>query len=317
MTKAAIIATQKNEGIFLVEWIAYHLAIGFDRIFICYNGCQDGSDVLIARIAEKFPVTIIDNTNPVGERTIQASANHRCLTHPLIEGIDWVLHIDVDEFFLPESDDVGAFLSKHASSEVIAVWWKLFGNNSRKNWDGGLVTEAFDSGARTPTDGPIAHKSFFRPHLFRESSPHLPKADSDTPENVVFVDASGKAIDNAIIYAPRGTVARIAPETVSWQEARINHYMIKSLDLVEMKLRRGDANGRRQRKRRIWTPEFNTYNVNIEKDSSIERFRSAKLAKMDEILRHREIYSAQIDCFMWFYREKAHLSHFANLDEDV
>lgn len=34
---------QRNEGLFLPEWISYHKAIGFDRIVIFSNDCSDGN----------------------------------------------------------------------------------------------------------------------------------------------------------------------------------------------------------------------------------------------------------------------------------
>ncbi len=34
----------KNEGPYIVEWIAYHRAIGVDNFLIYTNGCEDGTD---------------------------------------------------------------------------------------------------------------------------------------------------------------------------------------------------------------------------------------------------------------------------------
>lgn len=38
-----ILATARNEGIYLAEWIAYHKSIGFEGFFIYINDCQDNS----------------------------------------------------------------------------------------------------------------------------------------------------------------------------------------------------------------------------------------------------------------------------------
>jgi hypothetical protein len=53
--RATIIATQKNEGLFLVEWIAHHLGVGFDAIVLATNDCEDGSVALIQCHCPTFP----------------------------------------------------------------------------------------------------------------------------------------------------------------------------------------------------------------------------------------------------------------------
>ncbi|MBL4751427.1 MAG: glycosyltransferase family 2 protein [Amylibacter sp.] len=31
----------KNEGPYLLEWVAHHKALGFDHIVVCTNDCED------------------------------------------------------------------------------------------------------------------------------------------------------------------------------------------------------------------------------------------------------------------------------------
>ena len=45
--KITAVTTQKNEGAFLLEWIAYHKSIGFTDIVILSNDCEDGSDEML------------------------------------------------------------------------------------------------------------------------------------------------------------------------------------------------------------------------------------------------------------------------------
>ena len=42
-----IVACMRNEALFLVEWVAHHLAVGFDRIIVFTNDCDDGTDVML------------------------------------------------------------------------------------------------------------------------------------------------------------------------------------------------------------------------------------------------------------------------------
>ena len=49
---ATLITCQRNEGPFLIEWLAYHKAIGFKRIVVGANDCTDGSHEMLTRLAE-------------------------------------------------------------------------------------------------------------------------------------------------------------------------------------------------------------------------------------------------------------------------
>ena len=46
MSAHCLLSAVKNEGPDLLEWLAWHRMIGFDRIVIFSNDCSDGSDGL-------------------------------------------------------------------------------------------------------------------------------------------------------------------------------------------------------------------------------------------------------------------------------
>ena len=49
MTKT-VITTMKNEGAFLLEWVAHHKALGFDDLVICTNDCTDATTDKVLRM---------------------------------------------------------------------------------------------------------------------------------------------------------------------------------------------------------------------------------------------------------------------------
>ena len=57
-----IIVTTKNEGPFLLEWIAYHRLIGFDNIVVFSNNNEDGSDVLLSALGDAGLIRYYDNS---------------------------------------------------------------------------------------------------------------------------------------------------------------------------------------------------------------------------------------------------------------
>src|SRR5689334_14422877 len=54
-------ATMRNEGPYILEWVAYHLAIGFTDLAICTNDCVDASPALLERLEELRLVTHLAN----------------------------------------------------------------------------------------------------------------------------------------------------------------------------------------------------------------------------------------------------------------
>ncbi len=51
--RRAIVTTMKYEGPFILEWLAYHRAIGFDDILVYTNDCDDGTDDMLAMLMRK------------------------------------------------------------------------------------------------------------------------------------------------------------------------------------------------------------------------------------------------------------------------
>jgi hypothetical protein len=62
------VAFAKNEGRFLLEWIAYHRVIGVTDFLIYTNDCEDGSPDLLDRLQELGIVIHVQNQVAPGER---------------------------------------------------------------------------------------------------------------------------------------------------------------------------------------------------------------------------------------------------------
>ena len=68
------VTTQKNEGAFLLEWIAYHKIIGFTDIVILSNDCEDGSDEMLDHLSKSGEIIHLRNDGPYDDRGIQFAA---------------------------------------------------------------------------------------------------------------------------------------------------------------------------------------------------------------------------------------------------
>ena len=86
--KITAVTTQKNEGAFLLEWIAYHKVIGFSDIVVLSNDCEDGSDELLDQLAENGELIHVRNDGPYDDRGIQFAALKLADKQPEVKDAD-------------------------------------------------------------------------------------------------------------------------------------------------------------------------------------------------------------------------------------
>ena len=48
--RALAILGVRNEGAFLLEWLAHHRATGFTDFLVFSNDCEDGTDAMLERL---------------------------------------------------------------------------------------------------------------------------------------------------------------------------------------------------------------------------------------------------------------------------
>ena len=96
--KITAVTTQKNEGAFLLEWIAYHKIIGFTDIVILSNDCEDGSDEMLDHLSKSGEIIHLRNDGPYDDRGIQFAALKLADRQKAVKEADWIMHLDIDEF---------------------------------------------------------------------------------------------------------------------------------------------------------------------------------------------------------------------------
>ena len=47
----------KNEGPYILEWIAHHLSVGFGHFLVVTNDCEDGTDEILLALQRRGLVT--------------------------------------------------------------------------------------------------------------------------------------------------------------------------------------------------------------------------------------------------------------------
>jgi hypothetical protein len=246
--RACIVATMRNEGLYLLEWLAHHRRCGFDHIFVYSNDNTDGSDGLLRALAEAGVITWIDSKIASGRRAQWKAYGHALRVLPETLDYDWCLVIDGDEFFTPNPAifaGLGDYLDWQETREVdvIGVNWIMLGSNGEARWRDGTMARRFPRGI----GGANPHiKAMFRPRKVIHSYPHHPVMSGEAAH--IFRGANGlihtydPQVGKSLSTKPDTGFAWVAHyffksnEEYLWKVSRNrgDHFVTDSLDLVAL-----------------------------------------------------------------------------------
>ncbi len=273
--RKVLVSTMKNEGPYVLEWLAYHKSIGITDFCIFSNDCTDGTNLMLNRLDQMGVVKHFDN--PLGPRMDpQRAAYSRANKTDWVKAADWVLIVDADEFLNIHVGDrsVDALIDACGAPDAISINWRLMGSQGQAKmttdpFGGDLVTERYTRGScfDDPENGLVwGFKTLFRPGKFGFFGVHRPKFLKNveiTPGMVTWTNGAGKPMgDKYLAKGWRGNA-----ENVTNEFAQVNHYAIKSREDFLLKRLRGTANSKN--KGRIDMDYWEKYDINTHEDTTI------------------------------------------------
>lgn len=267
----SLLCCMRNEGMFIVEWVAYYRMIGVDNIVVFTNHCTDGSDQLLARLAALGYVHHVDHA-PEDGISPQNAAAAQAMNMPLILESDWLLHVDADEFLDVDVGDetIHALIQEVGTdADVIALHWKLFGHDDVTCWEGGSVLQQFTHSQGIPIRRAVHHKSMFRPAKFGRCANHMPK--EPLVADIRVVNTAGARLNPSMIRIPIKSRYKTKFHQLTYKNAALNHYAVKSPDLFLMKNDRGDGHGAQHTKYYLNSLLHRRYDRNEVEDRAILR----------------------------------------------
>ncbi len=294
----------RNEGLVLVEWLAYHRVIGFDPVIVATNDCTDGSDRLLDFLAAAGAVLHLRNSVPP-DTAPQDSGMALVLAHLRDFGPEWLAHLDSDEFLniAHGAGTVADLLAVAGKGEVIALPWRAFGDSGHGDWPGETLP-AFTACETAIAPDSVKFKSMFRHRAFDHASDHMPTRPR-IPAPRVF-SAAGEALEGKVLMGPPRAKYRPLDRAIR-PGACVNHYAIRSRDLFLMKNDRGDGQGKVSDKYHIGSHWFKTANRNEAEDRSILRHWPATQAEMARLRALPGVAEAEAACIADFAARKARL----------
>jgi len=292
-TRTCIVTTMKNEGPFILEWIAYHRAIGVEDFLIYTNDCTDGTDRLLDALQAKGIVQHRDNPFRAAPGVKpQHAALQAAEEEKVVQDSAWAICMDVDEFIDIKIGDgtLPALYAAMGDANMIALTWRLFGNADVAGYEDRFVTEQFTHCAPELVRKPHqawGFKTLFRNiDIYRKLGVHRPKGlRPDLWDQVRWLNGSGRPLPREMFR----NGWRSSVETYGYDWVQLNHYALRSVESFLVKRDRGRVNHvDRDQGLNYWF----RMNHNVQQDRSIQRMIPALRAEWDRLMADPEIRAA-------------------------
>ena len=238
------VLTVRNEGAFLLEWLAHHRAVGFTDFLVFSNDCSDGTDAMLDRLAEMGELTHFRNPGPHAKGP-QWDALKTAGSHPLFGAADWAMVLDIDEFV---NIHVGAhcipdLLAALPDATAIPLTWRMFGNAGITAFADSPVRHSFTRAAPAILHWPwraSLFKTLFRVDgSYRKLGVHRPRnLDPDRAASQHWFDGSGRELPKS--FHQSGAISALGQD--NFKLAQLNHYALGSMQSYLVKCDRGRAN---------------------------------------------------------------------------
>lgn len=298
--KITVITTMKNEGPYILEWVAFHRTLGAQHFTIFTNDCDDGTNDIARRLEALGFATHVKNEIPEGgnpqHQMLRLSRNQHS-----VEVADWLICMDVDEFWnIRCGDNSFAALiqevERRAGRDVDAISfaWKLFGSAGNISFEDRPVTDLFvmsDNDFPYHSGRAYGLKTLFRNNgKFSRFGPHRPKGIEEGKEHeVAWSDAGGNLF-------PAEKVGWRAWRGFDHELGRLHHYSVRSLDGFLVKRDRGRTNHVKVDQGQSYWQDMNANKV---VDTSIQPIAERAIPLLTELKKDPELSRLHREACDW------------------
>lgn len=242
--KITAVLCVRNEGAFLLDWLAHHLACGVTHVVALSNDCTDGTDAMLDRLQALGHVTHIRNDGPYGDKGIQFTGLKMADRAEAVRQADWLLSLDIDEYVNVHVGDrsLPALIAALPQATAIPLTWRLFGNAGVVRYRDMPVTRQFTRAAPSVIYWPwraAMFKTLYRNDgTYRKLGVHRPRnPDPDRIDNARWFDGEGRELDAQFrtrrIFSPYGRP--------NFRLVQLNHYALGAMESYVLKADRGRA----------------------------------------------------------------------------
>jgi hypothetical protein len=299
----AIVTCMKNEGPFILEWIAYHRAIGVTGFLVYTNDCTDGTDTLLELLQDKGYLQHRNNAFHGTGLKPQHHALQQAEKEEVYTKSDWAISMDVDEFIDIKTGDgtMTALFDALPDANLISCTWRLFGNNDVHEYKDAFLLDQFTNCAPEFANKPHqawGFKTLFKNiGLFKKLGVHRPKGlKPQIWDKIKWFNGSGKPMPPEEYR----NAWRSNADTYGYDLVQLNHYAVRSAESFLVKRDRGRVNHvDRDQGLAYWF----RMNNNFVEERSIQRMIPQLQIEYDKMLSDPDIRK-QHDACVTAHREK-------------
>lgn len=218
---ATVCLIAKDEGPYLIEWLAHYVTLGFDHIVVYDNDSVDTTQAIVNACSRCDPRIELRDWPNRPEVVPQTAAYKDALDRAKTE---WIAFFDADELLVLNQDEsIHDFLARYGDDAgAIAINWLMFGSSGEKEYRDELQAHRF---------------RLCSPNDMIKSIARVKHSSSPTPHAVV--------LDGAGYFNDRGEQIELVERTMtpffSYEFAQLNHYVLRSAEEYKAKTRRGCA----------------------------------------------------------------------------
>ena len=228
----------------MLEWVAYHRVLGFDRIIVYSNDCDDGSDALLDALQGIGAVEHYRHAVPENESPQRNAANIAWDAGHFTHG-DWVMWLDSDEFLLPSMGDRKLDdLINDQNFDAMAVAWRYYGDSHNARFPGRHISPAFTWAQDIEEAGWRQGKTLFRvnEHIAGLSIHRPLVSETMSHDTYRYINSSGHKAQDGFLSNDGPPYNRIKYQGLEpWKLAQVIHFIIRTPEMFARKQTRGDG----------------------------------------------------------------------------
>ncbi len=240
MHGSLVLTAMRNEGPFILEWLAWQKMLGFENILVMFNDCTDHSPQLLRLLERAGEVACKRHVPKDGEHP-QPSAARNAQKHPLVKNAEWMFTCDVDEFLIIHQGDgtISALLQNgDVPFSAMAIHWRIFGSNGYTNWKDGLVHEQFTHSSRSEAQQNTCFKSIVHhPRNYDRLNTHCTSGWAgtgtwDQSGNYWVLSDGSRLVGFHPDKRPMNATPRVE---ITHTVAEVNHYAVRTREQYALK----------------------------------------------------------------------------------
>lgn len=299
--KITVVTTMKDEGPYILDWIAHYKTLGVTDFVVFTNDCSDSTDHIL-RCLNRAGV-VEHRFNRVMRRGPHKSALMWAQYEQTVLESDWIMVIDVDEYLQINSGDgtLPGLIDQYPEADAISFVWRVFGNAGVKEIEATPVPQNFT--LTQHERGDINENRFFKTmhrntSKFERLGVHRPFLAEDA-KDVRWILPNGQRLTEEQI-----ATALFVYEDYGYEGAQLNHYALRSQDALLNKKARGRANHHTQG---IAPGYWKKFDKNDVQDATLAENFGAAMNVKARLLRDATLRKYHEEALVWHRDQAARL----------